>query len=211
MSPFANDAEYQRWNTIFANADYFYGEEPGPVARRAVRYHRPLCPRGGTAVDFGCGEGQDLAFLAECGYDATGYEFTASGVQKTRDLLEKRNLAAQAHQADLRAHNWAEQYNLVLSINALQFLGEAAPEALGHVIEAVAAGGVLGLSLFAREDETSSAVRNGIYFITLRELMSRVETSSGAWQMLETAQLWQWNRSSNRAQMFVTLVAQRIQ
>ena len=68
--------EYQRWSAVFAGDDYYYGSEPGPVARRAVRYHRRYRPRGGTALDAGCGEGQDLAFLAEQGYVATGVEFT---------------------------------------------------------------------------------------------------------------------------------------
>ena len=30
------DSEYQRWNRIFAGDRFYYGEEPGPVARRAV-------------------------------------------------------------------------------------------------------------------------------------------------------------------------------
>src|SRR5207302_10437115 len=84
------DPQYRFWNTAFAGADYYYGSEPGPVARRAVRYHRPWLPRGGTALDAGCGEGQDLAFLVECGYAATGLDFTESGVRKAEELLRER-------------------------------------------------------------------------------------------------------------------------
>jgi 2-polyprenyl-3-methyl-5-hydroxy-6-metoxy-1,4-benzoquinol methylase len=204
-----HDAQYQHWNTIFANAEYFYGEEPGPVARRAVRYHRQKRSQGGTAVDFGCGEGQDLAFLAKRGYTASGYDFTQSGVEKTQKFLANRGLTATVKQADLRSHSWGEQFDVVLSINALQFLGDAAPEALKNVIASVAPGGVLGLSLFSREDQSILAVQNGIYYPTLRELMQQLEDATGDWQMLEAANLWQWNRSARRAQMFVTLVAER--
>jgi cyclopropane fatty-acyl-phospholipid synthase-like methyltransferase len=209
-APHQRDAQYQHWNTVFANSQYFYGEEPGPVARRAVRYHRQARPQGGTAVDFGCGEGQDLAFLVEHGYAATGYELTAAGVEKTQKFLQQRNLTAQVKQADLRNHVWDAQFDVVLSINALQFLGEAAPQVLTRVFEAVAPAGVIGLSLFAREDESTLAVQNGIYYPTLREVMAQMQSTLGQWQMLEAAQLWQWNRTAQRAQMFVTLVAERV-
>src|SRR2546423_195422 len=67
-TPPISGSEFQRWSAVYAGDQYYYGSEPGPVARRAVRYHRQYRPRGGTALDAGCGEGQDLAFLAERGY-----------------------------------------------------------------------------------------------------------------------------------------------
>ncbi|HEU4753709.1 MAG TPA: class I SAM-dependent methyltransferase, partial [Armatimonadota bacterium] len=84
------DAELDRWTRLFSGAEYFYGQDAGPVARRAVRYHRAYRPGGGRALDAGCGEGQDLAFLAERGYEATGIEFTAPGAEKARRLLAER-------------------------------------------------------------------------------------------------------------------------
>ena len=77
-------SEFQRWSAIYAGEEYYYGSEPGPVARRAVRYHRQYRPRGGTALDAGCGEGQDLAFLAARGYVATGVEFTVVSLSEPR-------------------------------------------------------------------------------------------------------------------------------
>src|ERR1051326_205266 len=38
----------QRWSAVFAGEEYYYGTEPGPVARRAVRYHRQYRARGGS-------------------------------------------------------------------------------------------------------------------------------------------------------------------
>src|SRR5438874_5570094 len=98
------DSEYQRWNAVFAGDEYYYGSEPGPVARRAVRYHRQYRSRGGTALDAGCGEGQDLAFLAERGYVATGVEFTDAGVGKAKRLLQARALEAEVIREDLRTY-----------------------------------------------------------------------------------------------------------
>jgi SAM-dependent methyltransferase len=144
------------------------------VARRAVRYHRPLCPQGGAALDVGCGEGQDLAFLAECGYHATGLDFTEHGVGKALRLLDTRGLHAGVLRCDLRTHQLNHQYDLVLAVNSLQFMGEAAGACLDHVIAAVAPGGVLGLSLFAREPDEPE-LRNGIFFTTLPDLLARFD------------------------------------
>lgn len=229
--------QYQKWNSIYADHKYFYGQEPGPVARRAVRYHRPLCPSGGTALDVGCGEGQDLAFLAECGYQATGVDFTEHGVAKTRRLLEQRHLQAQVLQCDARQHDFVHQYNLVIAVNSLQFMGAAAGDCLARVMDAVAPGGIIGLSLFAR-DENIMPLRDDIFYLTLPELMARFQNggsasdsgapsdgdaasenagsghskiwSSKTWQMLEAAQLWQWSHAAEEPQAFVTLIAQRL-
>jgi len=75
----------------------------------------------------------------------------------------------------------------------------------------VAPGGVLGLSLFAREDE-QPPLQGDIYFTTLAELIGILNPHplQAGWQMIETAQLWQWNQRTNEAQPFVTLIARRM-
>lgn len=200
----AVDAEHARWSEAYAGAEYFYGDEPGPVARRAVRYHRAFLPEGGSALDAGCGEGQDLAFLAERGYAATGAEFTAAGAEKARRLLAARGLAGTVLEADLRTWVPPARYDLVLAVNSVQFLGAAAPGCLDRLAEAVAPGGVLALSLFARE-AAQAALAGTLWFTTLPELLARFS----GWQCLEAARLWQWNLATDDPQPFVTLIARR--
>ena len=198
------DTELHRWRRIYHGETYYYGEEPGPVARRAVRYHRAFMPHGGAALDAGCGEGQDLAFLAERGYTPTGIEFTEEGAEKARRLLAARGLRGEVLQADLRTLDPSQQYDLVLAVNSVQFMGLDALPCLERLMEMVAPGGVLGLSLFARE-AGQPEVGGTVYYITLAELLERF----GDWQCLESAQLWQWNVQNNHPQPFVTLVAQK--
>src|SRR5688500_15468043 len=100
--PARPDPQYRLWERAFAGEEYYYGDEPGPVARRAVRYHRRFLPEGGTALDAGCGEGQDLLFLAERGYAATGIEFTPSGAAKSQRLLQEHGLPGEVLELDLR-------------------------------------------------------------------------------------------------------------
>jgi tellurite methyltransferase len=206
------DKEYARWSAMYAGNEYFYGEDAGPVARRAVRYHHPLrqCGSTPTALDLGCGEGQDLAFLAECGYAATGVDFIENALGKARRLLQQRSLQAHIFQADLREWKAEHDYHLVLACNSLQFLGSDAPMMIERARDLTAIGGVLGLSLFACEG--NEEVRDGVYFTSLEKLLGRFNCDGADrhWQMLETARLWQWNRAANAPQPFVTLIAQRL-
>lgn len=202
--------EYARWSAIYQGNQYYYGFDAGPVARRAVRYHRPLQGVAATALDVGCGEGQDSAFLAQCGYETVGIDFVPAAIEKAKRLVQQRQLAAQFEQIDLREWNWNAQYDMVLSVNSLQFLGHDALGVLDKVQSSVAPGGVLGLSMFACD--TGSRVEKGVFFIALQELMQQFnhEGENRGWQMLEAAQLWQWNASTNAPQPFVTVIVQRM-
>ena len=206
------------WHELFSVPDFFYGLEPGQVARRAEKYHRDLSASvpgtAPTALDIGCGEGQDLAFLAAAGYNATGLDFARSGLDKARRMLAMRQLSAQVLEADLAIWQPSQTYDLVLSINALPFVGPSADFALAQVLRAVAPGGVLGLSVWAREDARAPTLHEGVRLWTREEILAALETS-GAWQKLELAMLWQYFRgegggSCEQARPFVTLVAQRL-
>jgi SAM-dependent methyltransferase len=198
------DREQARWSGIFAGDEYYYGHEPGPLVRRATRYH-PFTP-GARALDAGCGEGQDLIYLLERGYDATGVEFTAAGAEKARRLVAGYGEGRVVEQ-DLRAFVAGEHapYDLVIAANSVQFLGHDAPGCLDRLMELVAPRGVIGLSLFAREPHEPE-VSGTVWFTTLSDLLTRFQ----GWQPLEAANLWQWNVTNNRAQPFVTLIARKL-
>ena len=195
--------ELERWTRNFANDEYFYGHDPGPVARRAVRYHRPLLRAGATAtaLDVGCGEGQDLLFLAQHGYVSVGLDFTETGLAKAQRLVEDNDCHAAFFRADIATWETDAQFDLVLAVNCLQFLGENAPSTLKYVQSLVKPGGVIGLSMFARDDAATAPVEDTIYRWTLDELQQNFI----GWQPFEAARLWQWN--SQGPQPFVTIIA----
>ncbi len=195
--------ELERWTRNFADSEYLYGHDPGPVARRAIRYQKPLLASGQTAsaLDVGCGEGQDLLFLAREGYAATGIDFTETGIAKARTIVENNGQSAELVRADILNWQTDEKFDLVLAVNSLQFLGEDAPRALQITQDLVAPGGVIGLSMFARDDPNQSPLDDTIYRWTLDEL----QLNFTGWQPFEAARLWQWN--ADGPQPFVTLIA----
>jgi len=198
------DRELDRWEAAYRGDAFYYGDEPGPMARRTVRYHRAWFAPGATALDVGCGEGQDLAFLAERGYRAVGVEFTPSGAAKSHRYLAARNLDAQVLHTDLREYlvTPGPSFDLVLAVNVVQFLGADAPAVLDALRDRVAPGGVIGLSLFGREPAEPD-LAGTVWFTPFEALLERF----AGWQFLEAARLWQWDTRANRAQPFVTLIA----
>ncbi len=200
------ETEHERWSRIFSGSSFFYGLEPGSVARRAVKYARSLKPTGGKALDAGCGEGQDLLFLAQSGYNCLGLDFTREGLTKAGRLLEQNRYQARLEVADLTQWNTTERFDLVLCINALQFVGQDALQVLEKLKSLVAPGGVFGFSAFAREDRDENPLADSIYRFHLDELL----LNFADWQPFEAARLWQWGGSGNGPQPFVTMVVGKI-
>lgn len=196
--------EHARWEHLFAGAEFYYGLEPGPIARRTIRYARPMhADRSACAIDVGCGEGQDLLLLRQSGYAATGLDFTANGLDKARRLLRDHALDADFVRANVLDWEPPTRFDLVLAVNCLQFLGADAPRALERVQALVAPGGVIGVSMFAREHDAEPALDGSLYRWTLPELLR----AFASWQPFEAAHLYQWGTTG--PQPFVTLIAAR--
>jgi SAM-dependent methyltransferase len=194
-------SQQQFWHQTFAGDSFYYGHDAGPVARRAVRY----ATSRGEALDIGCGEGQDLAFLAQCGYSATGLDFTATGIEKTQRLLAAQHLNAHTVQADVSTFDfapWRDRFALVLCVNVLQFVGGTAPRVLDDIAACVAPGGILGLSVFAPGE--LNAGRDELWLCEERELVQQLAPH---FAMIETASLRQWK--GDAAQPFSTVIARR--
>ena len=204
-----SDSEWLRWESTFAGSDCFYGHEPGPVAVRAEKYQRATRPENATALDVGCGEGQDLAYLASRGYKTTGVDFSPAGLEKAIGLLRERSAQATLLREDLRSWRAPQPFDMVLSVNVLPFLGEAADEALKNTLHAVKSGGMLGLSLWARDDERVPRIQNGIRVWTLEEAMHAL-AEEAQWQMKEVARVWQWSQVTDSSRAFITIIAQRV-
>jgi hypothetical protein len=100
----------------------------------------------------------------------------------------------------------------VLAVNSIQFLGSDGDACLRRLLAAVTAGGVCGISIFSHQQHAKSQryrltePENHLWLLSLEELM---EYFAG-WQMLEAAQVWQWNPHTNQPQPFATLIARNV-
>ena len=109
-------------------------------------------PRG-RALDVGSGEGGDVLWLAEQGWDVTGLDFSAAGLARAAEHAEARGLTdrTQWRREDARTWEPDEQWDLVTS-HYLHLAGDQMPEAVGRIARAVAPGGTLLVVLHHPED-----------------------------------------------------------
>jgi len=57
-------------------------------------------PRGGVALDVGCGSGREAVFLAKCGYSAIGVDFSSAAIHIARQLGIAEGVTIDWHVAD---------------------------------------------------------------------------------------------------------------
>jgi len=108
--------------------------------------------QGRQAVVVGCGLGDDVAFLAEQGFDVTGFDVSPTAIA----MAQKRfpEIAVRFSVADLFAlpGGWRRGFNLVFECNTIQALsGTWRTKALNAIADLVAPGGVVLVSCRSRE------------------------------------------------------------
>jgi SAM-dependent methyltransferase len=76
-------------------------------------------PRGATVLDVGCGTGWTSLFLAESGYEATGYDLVPANIEVARRRAERWGSSARFEVADMEALPGGEAVDAALVFDAL--------------------------------------------------------------------------------------------
>jgi SAM-dependent methyltransferase len=84
------------WDERYATAALVWGAGPNRFLAPEVQDLPP-----GTALDLGCGEGCNAIWLAERGWQVTGVDFSAAGLEKARRLVAERGVEVSWLHADL--------------------------------------------------------------------------------------------------------------
>lgn len=85
----------------------------------------PLLNRQSSALDVGCGEGQNALYLARQGWtDVEAFDLSESGIEKVRQRRETEGLCLNAFTADLREFQFTKEYGLIMSFGTLHFVGK---------------------------------------------------------------------------------------
>lgn len=84
------------WDRRYDGSELIWTAEPN---RFLAAEAEGLAP--GRALDLACGEGRNAVWLAERGWEVTGVDFSAIGLDKAARLAEQREVAVQWVVADL--------------------------------------------------------------------------------------------------------------
>ncbi len=98
------------WDRRYTGSELLWSAEPN---RFLVAETAELPP--GRVLDLACGEGRNGVWLAERGFELTGVDFSAVGIEKARRLAAARGVEAEWVVADLQEYRpEPSAYDLVL-------------------------------------------------------------------------------------------------
>lgn len=130
-----NDAA--SWDDRYRTAEFVWSTTPNGFLPPEVE---GLVP--GRALDLACGEGRNAVWLATQGWDATGVDFSATGLEKASRLAETKHVTVDWICADVTSWEPVEAFDLVV-VFYLQLPEPARRAAFGSAARSLAPGGTL--------------------------------------------------------------------
>ncbi len=138
------------WEEKFSQEGYLYGEEPNEFIReQAWRLEGRK-----RIVAFAEGEGRNAVFLARKGHDVTAWDYTQSGLDKTKQLAERHQVRVETGQKDLIHDSVpSEEYDASIMVFG-HFLKKDQKTVFDKLVSVVKPGGIVMLEVYS-EDQLS--------------------------------------------------------
>lgn len=161
-----DDAELQKdrktWNQVFRRARESGRKwEANEFLAEVIAGRHP-----GTALDVGMGQGRNALFLAENGWDVTGFDLSDEAVAQAAAAAEAAGLELDAVQADVNAFDYGrERWDLVV---VMYMHGLILPR-VDDIVDSLAPGGLLVVEGFHR-DLNHESVQGGYFGYATNEL-----------------------------------------
>ena len=153
----------ERWNLKYEGTTYIYGKEPTAFLNEKLSLLKK-----GKALVLAMGEGRNAVYLAENGFDVTGVDISAVGIEKCERLAEERGVAVNSVVADLTDYDMgSEQYDLITNF---YFFDESI---LPGVIDSLKPGGIFIFETYSRDHPKHSKFgpKNPDYLVKPNELL----------------------------------------
>ena len=205
------------WETVYA-ADaksYVFGEEPSQIARTALAFFHTFGgdPAQAVALDLGCGEGRDTAYLAAAGLRVVARDVAPTGLAKLAALFAKRGLSLSRVDAgveDVQTFAYPEAaYDIALAANVFQFLRpEEAPAHIARLQEATKPGDICAVGVFSPAMLGWGAELDGLFTATPDALMAYFPSDTG-WRLLDRTEYWTYRPKDDTMASFAYVVARK--
>ena len=90
---------------------------------RTIKEFEHLLKKQSCILEVGCGEGQNVLYLAKQGYcNIDAFDISESGISKLRKLCEMNHLDVNAFVQDLTTYTFDKKYDLIMSFATLCFV-----------------------------------------------------------------------------------------
>lgn len=110
-----------QYEKLYQGQEYYWGLEPADFLDQLIEL---TANRKGKVkvLDIGCGEGKDAVYMAKKGFAVTAFDITESGIKKTKELAQSKNVPINAFVADINDFSLDEQFDIIFSTGTIQYL-----------------------------------------------------------------------------------------
>lgn len=183
----------EHWESRYGAAEALWS---GAVNATLAEALGDLTP--GRSIDLGCGEGGDVLWLAERGWDALGLDLSPTAIKRARRAAEQRGLVrARFEQCDLST--WAPSPRSADLVTASFFQSEVALDRIGILRRATAALVPQGLLVIvshataptwaAAPDHEHEHEHHGSTLLTAHEEWEALQLPADAWRIERAEQI----------------------
>ena len=153
-------AEIEMWNRVLTAEEPFFNTDPNAFLERMVARWKP-----GKALDVGMGQGRNAVFLAQEGWDVTGFDPADKAVALAHELAGKAGVEIKTFvQTDEEFDFGTEKWDLIV----LSYV--SARSLVDEVVRSLAPGGLVVLEAF-HEDATEGRSIGGAVVYENNELL----------------------------------------
>lgn len=93
---------------------------------RTIKEFEHLFKKQSAILEAGCGEGQNVLYLAKQGYcNIDAFDISESGISKLKRLCERNDLNINAFVHDLTTYTFDKKYDLIMSFATLCFVAKS--------------------------------------------------------------------------------------
>jgi SAM-dependent methyltransferase len=146
--------EVDRWNRILTADKPGFNSQPNAFL---VEISKNL-PKG-RALDVGMGQGRNALYLAEQGWEVTGFDPADQAVAAAETEAKRRNLRLTTEVVGSEAFNWGSgKWDLVV----LSYVGLR--PYVKQIVEALAPGGILVIEAYHRDATKGRSIGGGVVY-----------------------------------------------
>jgi SAM-dependent methyltransferase len=161
-------AEVERWNRILTSETPAFNTQPNEFLVEIAKHRKP-----GTALDVGMGQGRNAIWLAQQGWEVTGFDPAEKAVELARKNADKLGMRLNTEIKGAEDFDFGERrWDLIL----LCYVGGR--DLSDQVQRALKPGGLLVVEAFHRDAAQGRSIGRGVVFDTgeLPKLFPRLRT-----------------------------------
>ena len=149
-------AEVERWNRILTAEKPAFNVKPNEFLVQMAKGRKP-----GTALDVGMGQGRNAIWLAQQGWDVTGFDPAEKAVALAQETARKLGVHLKTEVKEMETFDFGEQrWDLIL----LSYVGGR--DMTGVLQRALKPGGVLVVEAFHRDATKGRSIGGDVVFDT---------------------------------------------